>query len=257
MVMRYQRDTSNFDRAVGFFDAVYGFALTLLVTTIEVTDPQAWQSLGNLVAADGSQLLSFLISFIVIVVFWRQNHAMLARFTALDSATILANVVVMMFVVFIPFTTEAMGDPDLQELPLPTAMYAVNVGAAILAGMIVYRVGWLHGLVDQDEPARARRARFLDAMVAPVVFFASVPVTYLGVWLWDDSAAGKLFWLLLVVLGPISGRWADRVARQVLAGPSSETGMGSRISRRFVDVDDAALPVPDRDEPPRGTEFDE
>lgn len=214
MVTRYERDTSNFDRAVGFFDAVYGFALTLLVTTIEITDPRAWQSLGDLVDADGSQLLSFVISFVVIVVFWRQNHAMLARFTALDSATILANVVVMMFVVFIPFTTEAMGDPGLQDLPLPTAMYAVNVGAAIVAGMIVYQVGWRRQLVDQDVPARVRRAEFVDALVAPVVMFASVPVTYLGVALWDDSSAGKLFWLLLVVVAPLSGRWADRVARQ-------------------------------------------
>lgn len=214
MTTRYERDTSNFDRAVGFFDAVYGFALTLLVTTIDITDVQAWQSLGNLLAADGLQLLSFLISFIVIVVFWRQNHAMIARFTALDSATILANVVVMAFVVFIPFTTEAMGHPDLQELPLPTAMYAFNVGAAIVASMVVHQVGWRHGLVDQDESPRARRARLLDALTAPVVFFASIPVTYLGVALWGDSSVGKLFWLLLVVIGPVSGRWADRVARR-------------------------------------------
>jgi len=214
MTTRYERDTSNFDRALGFFDAVYGFALTLLVTTIDITDVQAWQSLGDLLAADGLQLLSFLISFIVIVVFWRQNHAMIARFSALDSATIMANVVVMAFVVFIPFTTEAMGHPDLQELPLPTAMYAFNVGAAIVASIVVQQVGWRRGLVDHDESPRARRARLLDALIAPVVFFASIPVTYLGVALWGDSSAGKLFWLLLVVTGPVTGRWAERVARR-------------------------------------------
>ncbi len=208
----YERDTSNFDRAVGFFDAVYGFSLTLLVTTIDVTDVQAWQSLGELLAADGTQLLSFLISFVVIVAFWRQNHAMIARFTALDSATITANVVVMAFVVFIPFTTEAMGHPDLQALALPTAMYAFNVGAAILAGTLVYQVGIRRGLVDQDEPPRARRAWTIDALTKPVVMFASIPVTYFGVALWGDSSAGKLFWLLLLVVGPVSGRWADRVA---------------------------------------------
>jgi len=47
------------------------------------------------------------------------------------------------------------------------------------------------------------------------------------------------------------------VLRSVLAGPGSQTGLGSRISRRFVDVDDARLPLPDRDEPPRGAEFAE
>jgi|SRR5690625_3626046 len=221
MATRYERDTSNFDRALGFFDAVYGFALTLLVTTIDVESVQAWQSVGDLLAADGMQLLSFLISFVVVVMFWRENHEMIARFTALDSTTILANIVVIGFVVFIPFTTEAMGDPDLQELPLPTALYAFNVGATVLASMVVYQIGVRRGLADHDEPPRARRAWALDALATPVVMFASIPVTYLGVSLWGDSSAGKFFWLLLLVLSPVTGRWADRVAQQARADASN------------------------------------
>ncbi len=214
MATRYERDTSNFDRALGFFDAVYGFALTLLVTTIDVSGEQHWQSLGSLLAEDGAQLLSFLISFAVIVAFWRQNHARIGEFTALDSRTISANIVVIGCVVFIPFTTEAMGDADLQELPLPTAVYALNVGVAMLANIVMYQVALARGLVDNDDLPRARRARLVSALVQPVVMFASIPVTYIGVSLWGDSTAGKLFWLLLVVTGPFSERIAERVARR-------------------------------------------
>src|SRR5699024_6272741 len=122
MTERYARDSSSYDRALGFFDAVYGFSLTLLVTTIDISDVSTWRSPGALVSSNGSQLLSFVISFIVIAVFWRNNHKMIARFAALDGATISANIVAMMFVVFIPFTTNAMGDPQLQNLALPTAL---------------------------------------------------------------------------------------------------------------------------------------
>ena len=179
MATRYERDTSNYDRALAFFDVVYGFSLTLLVTTIDVTDERAWRSPSELLRTNGSQAFSFALSFVVIVVFWRSNHALVARFTALDPAVIAANVAVTFFVVFIPFTTGAMGDPDLQDLAL--------------------------------------RARTLDALVVPAVMFASVPVTYLGVDRWGDATAGKLTWASLVVLGPLSARVAERRAARAAA----------------------------------------
>ena len=71
MAERYPRDSSSYDRALGFFDAVYGFALTLLVTTIDITGSATWESPGALISSNGSQLFSFAISFIVIAMFWR------------------------------------------------------------------------------------------------------------------------------------------------------------------------------------------
>lgn len=215
--MRYERDTSNFDRAVGFFDAVCGFALTLLVTTIDVSEERTWRSVDSLISAQGTQLLSFLISFVVIVAFWRRNHAMVARFTALDSATVMANVVVMGLLIFIPFTTEAMGDPALQDLPLPTALYALNVGVAVLANIVMYQLALSRGLVEDEDPPPARKAQLVDALLKPLVMFASIPVTYLGVAVWGDSSAGKYFWLLLLVVSPFSGRYADQVTRRARA----------------------------------------
>src|SRR5690606_17575696 len=214
---RYERDTSNYDRALSFFDVVYGFSLTLLVTTLDVTDERAWRSPGELLRTNGSQAFSFALSFVVFVVFWRSNHALVARFTALDPPVIAANVVVAFFVVFIPFTTEAMGDPDLQDLALPTALYAVNVGLAVVANVVMFHVAVARGLVEDGEPPAARRARTLDALVVPAVMFASVPVTYLGVDRWGDATAGKLTWASLVVLGPLSARVAERRAARAAA----------------------------------------
>lgn len=36
-------------------------------------------------------------------------------------------------VIFIPFTTQGMSDPTTAELPLPTALYAVNMALEMLA----------------------------------------------------------------------------------------------------------------------------
>lgn len=54
--MRYERDTSNFDRVLSFLDAIYGYALTLLVIAINVDGRAPWRSVGALLAEDGSEL---------------------------------------------------------------------------------------------------------------------------------------------------------------------------------------------------------
>lgn len=47
------------------------------------------------------------------------------------------------------------------------------------------------------------------------------------------------------------------ILRSALATPASGLGMGSRIRRRFADVEDGSLPMPARTEPPRAAELPE
>ncbi len=219
MSERYAQDTSGYDRGLGFFDAVYGFALTLLVTTVDVTGRATWESPASFLDANGTQLASFAVSFVVIVAFWRQNHQMLARFRAIDGTVIVANVVVMAFVVFIPFTTDAMGDPDLADLALPTALYALNIALAVSASIVVFEVGRRRGLLDRRPSPAEHRAELIDALATPAVFLASIPVTYLAVDLWSDAAAGKWVWALLLVVKPLTGRRLDRITAEVATVP--------------------------------------
>lgn len=108
----YPRDTSSFARVLGFLDAIYAFAVTLLVVNIDVSSPEAWSSIEAFFTRGiGAQLLGFIISFLVIIAFWRRNHAMLANFSAMDSTTITWNIVVAGLIIFIPFTTQGISDP--------------------------------------------------------------------------------------------------------------------------------------------------
>jgi plasmid stability protein len=47
------------------------------------------------------------------------------------------------------------------------------------------------------------------------------------------------------------------ILRSALTKPSSELGVARRIRRRFADLDEAAFPLPARDEPPRAAELPE
>ncbi len=81
---RYSRDDSEFDRAIGFIDATFALALTLLITTLEIGDRSAWESLGSLNEALGAQFIAFAIAFVVISGYWLRHHRMVASFSAID-----------------------------------------------------------------------------------------------------------------------------------------------------------------------------
>lgn len=210
----FERGSPEFDRALAFFDAVFGFALTLLVVNIDVTGVETWSSVSALWSANGTQFTSFAISFLVIVSFWRNNHEMVSRMTAIDGSVMVTNLVVIGLVIFIPFTTEAMGDPRLDHLPLPTALYALNLAAAVTVSVVMFQLALRHGLVVGDETPAVRRAELWAGLTKPAVFLLSIPITYIGTALWGTTTPGKVSWLLLVVVAPVSGRLVQRIAER-------------------------------------------
>jgi uncharacterized membrane protein len=218
---RYGRDSLEFGRAVAFFDAIYAFALTLLVVNVDPPPASDWASLDALLDSGlGSQLLGFAISFAVIGVFWRVNHRIIARFAAITPAVIVANLVATALVVLIPFSTQGISDGATSDLPLAVAAYAVNISLAVLGQTAMVYVARHDEVIANPLPKRADTIHTLDTLVTPAVFLASIPVAYAFGADW-----ARWTWASLIVLGPLSGRWAARrVARIVAAEDARQQG---------------------------------
>lgn len=209
---RYGRDTLEFARAFTFFDAVYAFALTLLVVNIDPPDAADWRDLGTLLGSGLEwQLLGFAVSFAVIAVFWRVNHRIVAQFRAVSPGTVTANLFAIAFVVLIPFSTQGISDVETADEPLAVAVYAVNISLAVLAQSAIYYRARHDGVLAHPLPRRADAVRLADALVTPAVFLISIPVAYVYGADW-----GRLTWALLIVLGPLSGWWASRRVARIL-----------------------------------------
>lgn len=199
----FGRDTVEFGRAINLIDAIFGFSLTLLVTSLEVPPAPAWVSVRALLGTGlGDQLMAFVISFVVVVGFWVTNHQVLSSFRALDSATVRICIYLVGLVIFVPFTTKAISDPDPADLPLPTAIYAANVAAIVLVTVALILVGRARGLADRRLPVPGLISH---GLAVAAVFLISVPVAYrYG----PDTA--KWTWLSLIVISPavaaLSGR---------------------------------------------------
>lgn len=226
---RYHRDTLEFARAITFFDAVYAIALTLLVVNVEPPPREAWTSLGAVLDAGlGGHLLGFAVSFVVIAVFWRANHRLLSGFRGLTPQLIAANLVGLAFVVLIPFTTQAISDPETSDAPLAIAFYAVDISAAVLGSVGVYWLARAQDALVVRPPLRVELVRLADILLTPVVFLLSIPIAY--AW---GADAGRWTWLALLVLAPISGVLSGRATRRMLA----DAGPGESDAGAAADTD--------------------
>jgi len=205
--VRYGRDEAAFDRAIGFIDATFALALTLLITTIDVSDtPAAWRSFADLDTALGTQFIAFAIAFVVIARYWLAHHRMVVSFAAIDTPLIVANLGLVAAIILLPFSTQAVGDPRVEDLPLPTVVMAMNVAVASVMYAAVYALAYRRRLLA-EPPTREAATDHLLAMLTPAaVFLGSVPIAYLV-----SPIAGQLFWLSLIPIGVALNRRSARI----------------------------------------------
>src|ERR1700678_384899 len=159
-------------RLEAFSDGVFAVAITLLAFNIAVRGPGhgtlAYQ-LGHLWPA----FLAYLVSFSMIGIIWVNHHALVRTIDAVDRTLLFLNLVLLLFVVLIPFATatvaEYLSAPEYlthggQDTRIAMAVYsAVFLGMSVGFGVIFE---WtLHGErvyqpVPQDKHW-AVRARFV------------------------------------------------------------------------------------------------
>ena len=205
---RFERETDEFGRGVTFLDALFAFALTLLVTTLDVPDRTAWRSLATLRDAVGAQLFAFALSFVVIAAFWRAHHELLQRFVALDARLITWNLVLSATIVLLPFTTESLGATSEYGYPLPVAAYAINVAAAALSVTAISVHGLRADLLHDQADRRSMWAQAAAGLVLPGVFLVSVPIAFVF-----SAPAAQLTWIALFPLRLVAGRLVARRSR--------------------------------------------
>jgi uncharacterized membrane protein len=106
------------NRLETLFDAIFAFAMTLLVTgfVIEpISDSEAPVLLPAYLASMGPEFFSFLIAFFVLASFWLVHHRQFHYVRIVDPALVWLTLIILTFTVLMPFTTNVSGDyPDVQ-----------------------------------------------------------------------------------------------------------------------------------------------
>jgi uncharacterized membrane protein len=202
----YRRGTAEFDRGLSFFDAVYGVAITLLITTVHVPGAKSWQSVHALLNSSfGSGFFGFVLSFVVIASFWRLNYRLIGRMSGMSPRIVLANIMCVFFIILIPFTTQAMNSPSLANVPLATSLYAVNIGLASLAQSVMYQIATRSSLVKVVSTRASQVLVLIEEALLPLVFAISIPIAYAA-----GPRVAQYSWASLLVLLPLLARLVRR-----------------------------------------------
>jgi uncharacterized membrane protein len=94
-------------RLEAFSDGVFAIAITLLVLDIHVPEPGGG-SLGHELLAQWPSYAAYVISFLTIGIIWINHHAAFSRLRAVDHSILILNLLLLLSVGILPFTTSLM-----------------------------------------------------------------------------------------------------------------------------------------------------
>jgi uncharacterized membrane protein len=97
-------------RTEAFSDAVIAVAITLLALDLPIPHPSQTAGLGHRLLEDWPNFVAFLISFLTIGIIWINHHAMLRRLARLDHAMLMLNLLLLLSICLLPFSTALMAD---------------------------------------------------------------------------------------------------------------------------------------------------
>jgi len=181
----------NKNRMEAFSDGVLAVAITIMVLEIKVPQGASVEVLRPLLP----KLLSYILSFIYIGIYWSNHHHMLHTVTKVRGPILWANLHLMFWLTLVSFSTGWMGENHFAGLPI--FLYGLNllmcaVAYTILQGAIIKSQGTdslLKKAVARDWKGKLSLLSYLVGMLAAFwwpVFSLSVYVIVALAWLVPD-----------------------------------------------------------------------
>jgi TMEM175 potassium channel family protein len=200
----------DYDRTVALSDGVFAIALTLLVLTISFPELHSAQrhNLGAQLQDRFPQLLSYLLSFVVLAYLWLRHHVFFRRLGRIDGPLSLLNLAYLAVVAFLPYPTRLLGEYGQETVSV--VIYALTIMlVTVMSGLMRLHVERA-GLLAPGE----RLDAWYRYAVGPTVFGLSIVLAVLV-----SPQAAQYSWLLLLLTAPIS-RWAGRREAVASSDPS-------------------------------------
>ena len=96
-------------RIEAFSDGVFAIAITLLVLNLQVPEIATVSELASKLGALWPKLVSYVLSFMVVGIYWVAHHNTFHYIKRSDRNLLWLNILMMLFVVFIPFPAALLG----------------------------------------------------------------------------------------------------------------------------------------------------
>lgn len=163
-------------RLEAFSDGVLAVAITLLVLDLHVDAGPGHASLAHQLGRLWPQLAAYVVSFLVIGVIWVNHHALCALISRVDRQLMFLNLILLLFVTTVPFTTAVLADfftDGGTDARLAVLCYGLSSIGMALAFTAMLRHIITHDLlyrpVDEATGRLAVRRFGLGSLLYPIV----------------------------------------------------------------------------------------
>ena len=169
-------------RLEGLADGIFAFAMTLLVLDLHV--PASSGDLRLDVLKLWPKLVSLIISFIILAIYWSSHHLLLARLKTMSFPFMWRNIYFLLPISIVPFFTSLLGTYPLSR----TAQLAYAADLA-LCGILIFRA--IHYALKQpdffeQQPTLEFKRNVATKVLLPVIMYVLAGFTtfinpYLGI----------------------------------------------------------------------------
>jgi uncharacterized membrane protein len=208
MHARFSKGTGT-ERITAFSDGVFAIAITLLVLNLRIPDLPAGAPHEMLLAAllaDLPNVQVYVLSFLVIGLFWTTHHRVFSYVRRYDTTLVWLNLFLLLFISVLPYPTAMLGR---YGGPISVRVYAATLAAVSLFQVTIWSYATGHRrLVDPDLPPAVVRYATLRGFCTLLIFLGSLAISFYS----DDAAIWS--WLLVPI--------AMVVLRHVYAGAGTD-----------------------------------
>jgi uncharacterized membrane protein len=102
------------NRLEAFSDGVIAIIITIMVLEFKVPQDTGWTALAPLVPS----FLSYLLSFVMVGIYWNNHHHMVHSARSVDGLVLWANLHLLFWLSLLPFTTAWVGEHEFAKVPV-------------------------------------------------------------------------------------------------------------------------------------------
>jgi uncharacterized membrane protein len=175
-------------RLEAFTDGVVAIVITIMVLEIRVPQGSDFAALR----ADVPLLLTYLLSFVNVGIFWNNHHHMLHVTERVNGKVLWANLALLFWLSLVPFLIRWIDEAGFT--PLPTAAYGVVLACAAVSYLVLQLQ--IIALNGRDSRLAVALGDDFKGKVSLTLYVVAIPLAFVRPWLAIAVYVGvALLWL--------------------------------------------------------------
>jgi uncharacterized membrane protein len=171
----------SLERIAALSDGVFAVAMTLIVLEIHVPvrgDIQGERALAHALAALLPEVVTYLMSFLTLGIFWVGQQTQLNQFDRADRNLAWVHMAFLAVIAVLPFSTSLLA--GFITLRLALIVYWLNILGLGLLLILSWRYAVRAGLVKTDAPADIDRAVMERIVIAQILYAIGAALCLIG-----------------------------------------------------------------------------